>query len=100
MAGTAAETMQLGLVALAMVFLSSMGHSERLSKVRRQRRGEFHIVTKGFHSISSLPVKGTVNASSLVSLYKTSMDIRFVYRGILMDLPTKSWLFLCLALLI
>ncbi|KAI9999970.1 hypothetical protein NQD34_011813 [Periophthalmus magnuspinnatus] len=30
--------MQLGLVALAMVFLSSMGHSDRLSKVRCQRR--------------------------------------------------------------
>ncbi|KAK7887084.1 hypothetical protein WMY93_026705 [Mugilogobius chulae] len=30
--------MQLGLVALAIVFLSSMGHSDRVSKVRRQRR--------------------------------------------------------------
>lgn len=41
-AGTATGTMQLGLVALAMVFLSSMGHSEAVnySKARRQRRGE------------------------------------------------------------
>ncbi|TKS82384.1 Protein eva-1 -like protein B [Collichthys lucidus] len=33
--------MQLGLVALAMVFLSSMGHSDalKLSRARRQRRG-------------------------------------------------------------
>lgn len=43
MAETATGTMQLGLVALAMVFLSSMGHSDalKLSKARRQRRGEF-----------------------------------------------------------
>lgn len=39
----ATRTMQLGLVVLAMVFLSSMGHSDalKLSKARRQRRGEF-----------------------------------------------------------
>lgn len=42
-AGKATGTMQLGLVALAIVFLSSMGHSDalKLSKARRQRRGEF-----------------------------------------------------------
>lgn len=36
--GARAETMQLGLLVLAMVFLSSMGLSDRLYKVRRQRR--------------------------------------------------------------
>lgn len=43
MAEKATGTMQLGLLALAMVFLSSMGHSDavKLSKARRQRRGEF-----------------------------------------------------------
>lgn len=37
--------MQLGLVVLAMIFLSSMGHSDalKLSKARRQRRGEFSL---------------------------------------------------------
>lgn len=42
MAEKATGTMQLGLLALAMVFLSSMGHSDalKLSKARRQRRGE------------------------------------------------------------
>lgn len=41
----ATRTMQLGLVALAMIFLSSMGHSDalKLSKARRQRRGEFSL---------------------------------------------------------
>lgn len=41
----ATGTMQLRLVALAMVFLSSMGHSDvlKLSKARRQRRGEFSL---------------------------------------------------------
>lgn len=40
--------MQLGLVALTMIILSSMGHSDvlKLSKARRQRRGEFPL----FHS--------------------------------------------------
>lgn len=44
-AAKATGTMQLGLVALAMVFLSSMGHSDvlKLSKARRQRRGEFSL---------------------------------------------------------
>ena len=39
----ATETMQLGLMAMAMIFLSSMGHSDvlKLSKARRQRRGKF-----------------------------------------------------------
>lgn len=42
-AGKATGTMRQGLVVLAMVFLSSMGHSDslKLSKARRQRRGEF-----------------------------------------------------------
>lgn len=40
--GKATGTMQLGLVALAIIFISSMGHSDdlKLSKARRQRRGE------------------------------------------------------------
>lgn len=40
--GRSARTMQLGLVALAMIFLSSMGHGDALmlSKARRLRRGE------------------------------------------------------------
>lgn len=40
--GRSARTMQLGLVALAMIFLSSMGHGDalKLSKARRLRRGE------------------------------------------------------------
>lgn len=41
--GRSARTMQLGLVALVMIFLSSMGHDDalKLSKARRLRRGEF-----------------------------------------------------------
>lgn len=41
----ATRTMQLGLVVLAMIFLSSMGHGDalKLSKARRQRRGEFSL---------------------------------------------------------
>lgn len=41
----ATRTMQLGLVVLAMIFLSSMGHGNalKLSKARRQRRGEFSL---------------------------------------------------------
>lgn len=41
--GRSARTMQLGLVALAMIFLSSMGHGDalKLSKARRLRRGEW-----------------------------------------------------------
>lgn len=49
----ATRTMQLGLVALAMIFLSSMGHSDALvfSKTRRQRRGEFSLSQLVFVSL-------------------------------------------------
>lgn len=45
MARKATRTMQLGLVALAMIFLSAMGHSDalKLSKAKRHRRGEFSL---------------------------------------------------------
>lgn len=46
----ATGTMRLGLVVLAMIFLSSMGHSDvlKLSKARRQRRGKLSL----FHCVS------------------------------------------------
>lgn len=49
----ATRTMQLGLVVLAMIFLSSMGHSDalKLSKARRQRRGEFSLSQLVFVSL-------------------------------------------------
>lgn len=71
-AGKATGTMQLGLVALAMVFLSSMGHSDslKLSKARRQRRGEFSLFLSLFWSLQHCCLSFLWSESQLWTSYK------------------------------
>lgn len=80
--GRSARTMQLGLVALAMIFLSSMGHGDALmlSKARRLRRGEL---------FPPLPLLGLLFSFLSLSL---NGSIRLPHRWLSSPLSDSLWL--------